>query len=225
MEKPMQSVIETGKTVEEAVEKALKQLNADESEVKVEILDDGSKNGGGLFGLFKKKEISVRVIKQSKFERIEEIAKTLLNHMGFTAQVSVHELENEMINVKLETMGSDGLLIGRNGITLSSLQHVINRIANVNGDLDEQIVIDVGDYRERRDGQLQLRAKELAKKVKIRKKQIVMEPLHATDRRIIHLTLSKDPDVRTYTIGEGATRRVVLAPNIRKQINKEKGAN
>jgi spoIIIJ-associated protein len=120
-------------------------------------------------------------------------------------------------DVTIRTDGLDGLLIGRRGQTLAALQHVVGRLVSRQFGPDVPHTVDVGDYRRRREAQLVEKAQVLAEKVRATGREINLEPLHAPERRIVHMAVAKVPGVRTYTVGRGLHRNVVIAPEHRGQ--------
>ena len=200
----MRCVEETGKSVEEAVEKALKKLEIERGEAKVEVLYEG---GGGFF----RKPFKVRVSQASNSVVIKRVMQELLEKMRVEAQVSVKEDEGGVFHCDLKTEGLDGFFIGKGGKTLEALQHILIRI--VNQEIPQtRVSLDIGGYKERHYEQLRMQALELAQKVRETKKEVVMDPLSSSDRRVIHLALQDDAEVRTYSTGERVERNVVLAP-------------
>lgn len=112
----------------------------------------------------------------------------------------------------IDVNGADlGVLIGRRGDTLASLQHVLNLIVSKRIPDAAGVTVDVEHYRHRREEQLGALALRMADRVRRTGSPITLEPMPASDRRLIHLTLADDPDVQTYSIGEGDARKVVLA--------------
>jgi spoIIIJ-associated protein len=130
--------------------------------------------------------------------------------MGIEGSVTA-EFREEISHVDIESSGMDGLLIGRNGTTLQALQHIVSRMA-YRRNPNHRVVIDVGGYRARRMSFLRKKALSLAERVKAGGQEMMMEPLQSAERRIVHIALNADPDVRTYTVGEGVLRSVVVAP-------------
>jgi len=154
---------------------------------------------------------------------IAEVAKvvveTLLAQMGMVASVTpqtkplVEGGEGAPDVITLNVKGDDlGILIGRRGQTLASLQHIVRLIVAHQVKARVPVVIDVEGYKERRYGALQALALRIAEQVKARRRPFALEPMPAYERRIIHLTLADDPDVTTESIGEGETRKVVIMP-------------
>ena len=209
------SVETTGKTIEQALQKALKELEAKPEDVDIEILPETNK---GLFGIFGPKTVSIRVsIREqaanddNNIDLIKEIIDKVLNLMGTEYKLGTEELPDTTF-VNINTSGLDGLLIGRRGETLSSIQHVVNRIFTSKTGLHSKITVDVGGYIKRKHRLLVEKAHRIADRVNKTGKEIDFEPLKASDRRIIHLAVSEMTDVTTYTIGNGLLRKVVVAP-------------
>jgi spoIIIJ-associated protein len=145
-------------------------------------------------------------------ELIEE-AKTLtqdiLTLMGLEATISVQK-EKETLQIRIEGEKS-GLLIGRRGQTLDALQYLVTRILNRKG-LDKiKVDMDSGDYRTRRTQYLEELALKMAEKSKQTGKPVVISPLNAHDRRIIHLTLEKEKNLKTVSRGEGQLKKMVIS--------------
>ena len=177
----------------------------------------------GILGLGAE-EARVRVrplVGMPEKSRIAEVAKdvleTLLTRMGVMASVvphaepSVGGEEEAASLISLDVTGDDlGILIGRRGQTLSSLQHIVRLIVAHQTKARVPIVIDVEGYKQRRYEALQALARRMAEQVKVRGMSFTLEPMPAYERRIIHLTLADDPDVTTESIGEGEGRKVVI---------------
>lgn len=202
----------TGRSVDEALQRALDALGAKRADVRVEILDSGS---SGFLGLIGSRPVRVRVERLlRRHDSIRDLVVDLLASMQIPAEVQV-EQNGELIDISITTQGLDGLLIGRRGQTLTALQHVIGRLISKEFGQNGRVEVDVGDYRRRREAQLVEKARALALKVKATGREINLEPLHAPDRRIVHLALAGIQGVRTYTVGQGLHRNVVIAPDPR----------
>ena len=116
-------------------------------------------------------------------------------------------------SVGLNIEGEDlGILIGRRGQTMASLQHVVRLIVAHQMQVRMPIVIDVEGYKQRRCEGLRALARRLAEQVKARRMPFTMEPMSAFERRVIHLALADHPDVTTESTGVGETRKVVILP-------------
>jgi spoIIIJ-associated protein len=207
------SVESSGKTIEQALQKALKDLGAQPDEVDIEILEGTNK--GFLGGLFGSKMVSIRVTLRdtkrtdSHIGTLKEIIANLLSRMGVDYELTVEEMPDTTF-LNIDSAGLDGLLIGRRGETLSSLQHVVNRIFTGITGQHSKITIDVGGYVKRKHRLLIDRARKSAERVRKTGKEVDFEPLKASDRRIIHLAVSDLQDLTTYTIGDGLLRKVVI---------------
>ncbi len=209
------SIETSGKTIEQALQKALKELNARAEDVDIEILPGANK--GFLGGLFGSKMVGIRVtLREAKGETnsldtLKEILAKMLGLMGVDYELQIETLpDTTFININSE--GLDGLLIGRRGETLASLQHVVNRVFTARTGQHSKITIDVGGYTKRKYRLLVERARKMADRVRHTGKDFDFEPLKASDRRIIHLAISEVSDVTTYTIGDGLLRKVVVTP-------------
>jgi spoIIIJ-associated protein len=196
-------------TVEQAIEKAEAQLGMSRDQFEVEVVKEGKP---GILGVGSK-EALIRVIPVNRQERdvvkvVTEILETLLELLEVTGKV---EVLSDEIPLALNIEGDDlGILIGRRGQTLASLEHITKLM--VAGRLKAWLPlrVDVGGYKKRRRDSLQRLALYLAEQVKSRRRAITMEPMPADERRIVHLTLADNPDVTTHSIGEGESRKVVI---------------
>jgi len=205
----MEGIEITAATVEEAIEKAGAQLGLSRDQFEVEVIREEK---SGILGA-KGKEALIKVIPVIPTEKdavkvVTEILDTLLELLGVTGKV---EVLSDEIPLALDIKGDDlGILIGRRGQTLASLEYVTKLI--VVGRLKTwlPLTVDVAGYKKRRCDSLQRLALYLAEQVKSRRRAITMEPMPADERRIVHLTLADNPDVTTQSIGEGESRKVVV---------------
>jgi spoIIIJ-associated protein len=186
--------------------------------VEVTVVKEGRH---GILGLGAEEAV-VRVrpldsVPENMDEIAKEILEALLNRMGVEAAVVCQskpqpgggEAAAEVI--ALDVSGDDlGILIGRRGQTLSSLQYVVRLIVAHQTQAHVPIVIDVEGYKQRRYEALQALAHRMAEQVKSRGRPFTLEPMLAYERRIIHLALADDPDVTTESVGEGESRKVVI---------------
>jgi len=144
-------------------------------------------------------------------EIASEALQAIINRMGLRASVVVTEDTSEQ--VVLNMTGADlAILIGRQGETLNALQLIVGVIANRAAAGRARIVLDAEGYRERRAEALRQRAHEVARQVKETGREALLESLLAFERRVIHLELAEDPDVYTYSEGEGEDRALVISP-------------
>lgn len=204
----MANVEVTGKTLNEAIDTALEKLNTTIDEIEYEILEEGTK---GFLGIGSK-PYKLRV--KTKFNPIE-VATAFLTKIFGAMNMKVEFLA-EMVDEKqlnIELKGDNmGITIGKRGQTLDSLQYLVNLVVN-KGEADYvNVTLDTEDYRRRRKETLESLAFNLAKKSKMMKKSISLEPMNPYERRIIHSTLQNDRYVTTHSEGDGAYRYVVITP-------------
>jgi spoIIIJ-associated protein len=223
----MESLEVSGKTVEEAIQKALEQLGVSREEVEVTVVKEGRHGILGLGAEEARVRVRPLVTVSKKGSDVAEAAKgileTLLARMGVVASVvsqtkpPVERGEGVPSVITLDVKGEDlGILIGRRGETLACLQHIVRLIVAHQAKAWVPIVIDVEGYKQRRYGALKALALRVAEQVKAKKRSFALEPMPAYERRIIHLTLADNPDVTTESVGEGEARKVVIMP--RKQL-------
>lgn len=206
-------VITTGRTVEEAIEEACRQLGAQRDEVEFEILTLPKK---GFLGL-KFTPAKVKVVKPfTKGECAADYLKGILRSMGFE-QVEVKVKEDEEGAV-LSLEGEDlGVIIGRRGETLDALQYLCSLVANRLEGGYFRISIDIGDYRQKREATLQALAKKLAGQAVRTGKSVSLEPMNPYERRIIHSAVQLVPGATSRSIGEEPNRRVVISSTVAPQ--------
>ncbi len=202
----------TGKTVEKALEKALDQLGARIEEVEIEILDAGQK---GMLNLFGARDAKIRVSRKKSSKGIEEIAdevaKAIMDCLDVNYRIFTEEKEDTTY-INLETAGVDGLLIGRKGDTLSSLQHLVGRIVSRKMGGYQRLTLDVGGYLRNRMDILRQKAIKAADRARKTNREVALEPMKAAERRIVHITLADEDGVSTYTVGDGEMRKVYISP-------------
>ncbi len=198
-----------GKTVEEATQKALVALNLPLKDVLVEVIAEAS---SGLFGLFGSKFAKVRVseiVNPDKY--ISDFLTGIMQHMNISGDVDTKKEEDIL---KMNVSGSKmGILIGKRGQTLNALQYLLNvaYYRRFPGD-DCRVVLDVEDYRLKREETLRTLALNMAKKATRHSQEVVLEPMTAQERRIIHTALQDNEAVSTFSQGEEPFRKVVIAP-------------
>ncbi|MGD0795703.1 MAG: R3H domain-containing nucleic acid-binding protein [Dehalococcoidales bacterium] len=158
------------------------------------------------------------------FEASKSVLEELLKLMDLPSKVTLSEeftvisADGENSSIGLNIEGDDlGILIGRRGQTMVSLQHVLRLIMSHKMDIKLPIIIDVEGYKQRRCEGLRTLAKKLADQVRTRRMPFTMEPMPAFERRVIHLALADYPDVMTESTGEGETRKVVIIPQNKRR--------
>lgn len=202
------------KTVDEAVQSALVQLGASQNEVEIDVVKKGR---SGVLGVGAEEAI-VKVKLLDKKKKKEDIAgeaktvlETLIKLLGITASVNIVEGSDGDQPITLNILGDDlGVLIGRRGQALSSLQYVVKLIIAEKFKLWAQITVDIEGYKKRRYEALKNLALRVADQVKTSKRSMNLEPMPADERRVIHLALADNPDVSTHSIDYGERRKVVI---------------
>ena len=202
----MNSVEKVARTVEEALELALIQLDTTEENVKVEVLEESTK---GFFGLFGNKEVKIRVtLKETPDIVAKKFIKEIIEKMGIVAEI---ETTMQKDSLYINIVGKDmAILIGRRGQTLDSLQYLVSLVVNKKRENYLRIVLDTEDYRRKRKETLERLANKLAYKAKKMRKDIVLEPMNPYERRIIHSSLQNNPYVSTRSEGEEPYRKVII---------------
>jgi len=201
----------TADTVEEATEEAERRLGMKRDQFEVEVVSEGK---SGILGIGTEEAvIKVKPLPPPEGDLVEiakEILNKLLDLLEVTAEV---EVLPDQIPVTFNITGDDlGILIGRHGQTVASLEYIAKLI--VAGRLADwqPFSIDVGGYRERRRSSLEELALHLAEQVKLGQRAITLESMPARERRIIHLALAEHPEVVTHSVGVGEDRKVVISP-------------
>ncbi len=200
------SIEKTAKTVQEAINMGLEELNVNRDSVDIEILDEGNK---GIFGLIGNKMARVRLtMKASRGETARKFLLDVLEKMDVKAEIDIEEDDEK---VQLTVNGRDmGIIIGRRGETLDSLQYLCSLVVNKDNEDYKRIVIDIENYRQKREETLVKLANKLAERVMKYKKPITLEPMNPYERRIIHSSLQNNRYVETYSTGDEPNRKVVI---------------
>ncbi len=197
-----------GKTVELAIQNGMKQLDSvSRDELDIEIVDEGVK---GLLGFIGGRDAVVQL--KIKFDP-EKIAKTFLKEvtlaMGLVVDITCTQKDGTLyVDLKGDNLG---VLIGKRGYTLDSLQYLVSLTVNKGQGSYCNIVLDVENYRERRKESLMQFARNLGKKVKKTRRPAKVEPMSAYERRVIHMALQNDRQLKTSSEGTEPNRYVVIS--------------
>lgn len=205
----MKSVIKSAKTVEEAVNIALEELDLEREDVSIEVLEEPTKR---LFGLMGRTQAKVKVIGDKEVTFMAEaFLRELFEKMKVEGDFNISKQKENLI-VKIENISSvdKGILIGKRGSTLDSIQYILSLALNKEKEKYVKVVLDIEDYRQKREQTLVELAKKLANTVKRNKKTIRLEPMNPYERRIIHSALQSDRAIATYSEGEEPYRRVIV---------------
>lgn len=200
------SITKEAKNVDEAIRLACEELNVEAEDVEVEIIDEGNK---GLLGIIGSKNAVVKVTKIVGIDDIIiDFLRPIFEKMDISAQLDIIH-EAEQITVSLT--GDDvGIVIGRRGETLDSLQYLLSLVVNRNSEEYIRVIMDVAGYREKREQTLIRLANRMADKVTRYRKNMTLEPMNPYERRIIHSTLQDHKYVDTESVGEDPNRKVVV---------------
>ncbi len=218
----MNTIQMTGKTVEEAIEIALRELDADRGEVEIDVISRGK---AGVFGLGSepaKVKVSKVVVSSSNKEdssvdiigAARETIDELISLMDVDVMCNLRQAESEEVGGPLfEIEGDDsGLLIGRKGETLRSLQFMVRFLVSRKTGERANLSVDVEGYDDRRRQSLSNLANRVAQRVVKTGRSIELEPMNPRERRLVHITLAESGDVYTESSGIGEGRRVVILP-------------
>ncbi len=203
----MQNYIETeAETVEEAIDIALTELDTTREHVNIIIINEPTK---GILS-FGAKPAKVRAtLKEDITTAPETVLKEILTRLGIDGEVNSDHIDGSLhLNMVSD---SPALLIGKHGQTLDAIERILNCIINKNALAKKKVFVDTEGYRERREQSLVQLAHQVAAKVKRTRQDVVLAPMSAKDRRIVHLALQSDDTVSTFSQGEGDMRRVVIA--------------
>ena len=197
----------SAKTINEAITEACKVLGVTSDKHEYEIINEGSNE---LMGIVGKNELIKAALKSS----VSDVAKNFLNDifsaMNMTVVVSI-DYNPETNEMNIDLSGDDmGVLIGKRGQTLDSLQYLVSLVVNKDDEKFVRVKVDTENYRKRRKATLENLAKNMAFKVKRTRRPIVLEPMNPYERRIIHSALQNDKFVTTHSEGDEPYRKVVV---------------
>ena len=222
------SIIAEGKTTNEAISNGLKQLNVSKESVDIKILENSEKRS--FFSILAPRVVKVELTLKEESEIKHKIAenKTEVNQEDIAAATSNIEkflsdfsksfegitytvsYENDFLNVKIDGENASKL-IGYRGDVLNSLQTILNSIASKHLESKVRVILNIGNYKEKREKALEELADKVSKTVLKTGKSITLEPMVAYERKIIHNRLQQNSLVRTYSIGDEPYRKVVIA--------------
>ena len=213
-----------GKTTEDAIENASRELNLPVEELSIDIIEPGS---AGIFGLVGSRKAKIRVTVKNPIQKTDDdngpkisddnglkVAKETLENILSLIPVDT-TVNGEQTDGKIAlTIEGDksGLLIGRKGKTLDALQYIVNKVVNKTLEKRTRVVVDSENYRQRRKESLTSLALKMGDKAKRIRKPITTNPMNPHDRRIIHLALKGDENLDTKSRGEGLLKKVIIIP-------------
>lgn len=203
----MEFIEVSAKTVSDAITEACQKLTVTSDKLEYEVVEEGS---SGFLGIGSKPAIIKARVKSS----VEDTAKDFLNDvfraMDLTVVVDVKYNEDES-SMEIDLSGDEmGVLIGKRGQTLDSLQYLVSLVVNKNVENYIRVKVDTENYRQRRKETLENLAKNISYKVKRTKRPVSLEPMNPYERRIIHSALQNDKYVTTHSEGDEPYRHVVV---------------
>ena len=197
----------SAKSVADAITIACMELQITSDKLAYEVIEEGS---SGFLGIGSKNAVIKAAVKDSLEDRVKDFLKDVLNAMNLEADVLVKYDEAEK-KMDIEINGDDmGVLIGKRGQTLDSLQYLASLVCNKGSEDYIRVKVDTENYRERRKETLENLAKNMSFKVKRTKRPVSLEPMNPYERRIIHSALQDDKYVTTQSEGEEPFRHVVI---------------
>ena len=203
----MEFIEVSAKTVDEALTEASISLGIPSSEIEYEVVEKGST---GFLGIGSKNAVIKARKKFSVEENVKEFLKSVFHAMDMAVEIIVKVNEEEKL-IEVDLKGDDmGILIGKRGQTLDSLQYLTNLAVNKHSENYYKVKVDTEDYRKRRKDTLENLAKNIAYKVKRTKRSVELEPMNPFERRVIHSALQNDRYVTTHSEGEEPYRHVVV---------------
>ncbi|MBR5474423.1 MAG: protein jag [Lachnospiraceae bacterium] len=208
----------SAKTLDDAITEALVKLETTSDKLEYEVIEKGST---GILGIFNAKPAVIRARKKfSLADAAEEFLSGVFEAMELEAEIHVNVNEEEKL-VEVEVSGDDmGVLIGKRGQTLDSLQYLTSLVVNKETDEYYRVKVDTENYRARRQETLEKLAKNIAAKVKRTRRSVSLEPMNPYERRVIHSTLQNDRYVVTRSDGEEPYRHVVISLKRRDRYEK-----
>ncbi len=198
----------TGKTVQEAIENGLKEMNLEESKAEIKVLEEPTK---GFLGIAAKKAKVEITAKKTDGERAVEFLNGLLDLMNVNAKSNLTE-EDEKVSIDIITDNSSAI-IGYRGEVLDALQNLAGAVANTGRDDYRRVVVDCESYRAKREKTLVSLAHKLEAKAVRMGRKINLEPMNPYERRILHSALADSADVKTLSEGKEPNRYVSIIPN------------
>lgn len=197
----------SAKTVDDAITEACQKLTVTSDKLEYEVVEEGS---SGFLGIGSKVAVIKARVKCSVQDKAKDFLKEVFDamHMTVVIDVKYDEVEGAM---DIDLSGDEmGVLIGKRGQTLDSLQYLVSLVVNKDAEKYIRVKVDTEDYRKRRKDTLENLARNISFKVKRTKRPVSLEPMNPYERRIIHSALQNDKYVTTHSEGDEPFRRVVI---------------
>ncbi len=200
-------VEKSGKTIDEAVNAALTELNASREDVEIEVINEGKR---GILGLGAENAVVRIKMEESPLHKAGKYVKSIMDNFGIETTLN-SSFEDETVNIEI-VGDSDavGKVIGRRGDTLDALQYLTSLVVNKNEEDYIRVTIDTENYRGKREETLIKLAKRMAGQVSRSRKSVTLEPMNPNERRIIHSALQEYRNITTYSTGKDPNRSIVI---------------
>lgn len=217
-------------TVREAVARGLEQLGLSREQVEITVLEEGRVASVGTTGIPARVRLAALgsdVSEDAELETARTVVQDIIGRMRIRARTTVAWMDpedsREARHVLVEIHGQDlGILVTRRGEALTALQYLTRLIAGQRVGHPLPVVVDVEGYRRRREQQLRRMARRAAEQAVERGRTIVLEPMPANERRIIHIELRDEPGVTTESVGIGRQRKVTIIPGDKAEASEVK---
>ena len=197
----------SAKTVNDAIIEACQKLSVTSDKLEVEVVEEGS---SGFLGIGSKPAVIKVKVKSSINDVAKDFLKEVFDAMNLTVVINVKYNEEDR-TMDIDLSGDEmGVLIGKRGQTLDSLQYLVSLVVNKDSEDYIRVKVDTENYRQRRKDTLENLAKNISYKVKRTKRAVSLEPMNPYERRIIHSALQNDKYVTTHSEGEEPYRHVVV---------------
>ncbi|MCM3227048.1 RNA-binding cell elongation regulator Jag/EloR [Terribacillus saccharophilus] len=205
----MKQLTARGKTVDDAIQSALQQLRISKEEVEVTVIDEGSKGFLNLFGA--KPAVVKVVVKTDNVQAAKDYLESVIRHLhpGTEVEITARKKKHVMFTLSGENLG---MLIGKRGQTLNALEQLVEQFLHQQKAYHFTVTVDAEGYRSRRRETLEMLAVQAASKALALQKAIPLDPMPASERKIIHAAAQKQKDVETVSKGKEPNRYIVIQP-------------
>ena len=203
----MKIIEKSGKTIDEAVNEALIELNTSRENVEIEVVNEGKR---GVFGIGAEMAVVRVKMEENPLLKGEEYIKSILEKLEIEATLN-SSFEDETVSIEVVGNSDDvGRIIGRRGDTLDALQYLTSLVVNKGEGEYIRVNVDTENYRVKREETLRKLAKRMASVVSKTRKSVTLEPMNPNERRIIHSTLQEYNNISTYSTGQEPNRCIVI---------------
>lgn len=205
----MKEIQREGISPKKVISDFLQEFNLQKEDISYTILEKGSR---GLLSLVGMKQAVVKFLIPEEEDILRRFLIGLLERMKVQYNEIEINLEDNYYYIHIKGVDNPGFLIGKEGKMLISIQHLLNKLLENGEDERNRVILNIDNYRAAHEERIQKKIDQIVKKVIKREKSITLEPMNASDRRIIYRYLEKDDQVKTMTIGKGDIKRVVIYP-------------